>query len=236
MLYEIISPDAFLRPYIDPYATLSAIYDVVRKAYTKRVEVDREFQRKTSNLVQEHVSTYDVNAPLELLEINERTIELIKQKLGGDGTKVINLIKSIEKKAEDESNDPFLIAMAERAKAVQESFENRQTATKDALAELLALVQTNEERKKEQAEKGFDGLTFFVYRTLLDAKVNDAENVSRKIKEAFVALPHWKQSEKDLRELRRRVTFAIYAQQDDLEQVARLVEDLFTLLEKADRI
>ncbi len=37
MLYEIISPDAFLRPYIEDYATVSRIYDVVRKAYTKRV-------------------------------------------------------------------------------------------------------------------------------------------------------------------------------------------------------
>jgi type I restriction enzyme R subunit len=142
MLYEIISPDAFLRPYIEPYATLSAIYDVVRKAYTKRVEVDRDFQRKTNALVQDHVGTYNVNAPLELVEINERTIELIKQKLGGDGTKVINLIKSIEKKAEAESDDPFLIAMAERAKLVQEGFENRQKDTAEALADLLALVQT----------------------------------------------------------------------------------------------
>lgn len=236
MLYEIISPDAFLRPYIEQYATLSAIYDVVRKAYTKRVEVDRDFQRKTNALVQDHVGTYNVNAPLELVEINERTIELIKQKLGGDGTKVINLIKSIEKKAEAESDDPFLIAMAERAKLVQESFENRQKDTAEALADLLALVQTNEDRKKEQAEKGFDGLTFFVYRTLLDAKVNDAESVSRKIKTAFVAFPHWKTSEKELRELRAKVTFAIYSQVDDPEAVARLVDDLFTLLEKADRI
>jgi type I restriction enzyme, R subunit len=236
MLYEIISPDAFLRPYIEPYATLSAIYDVVRKAYTKRVEVDRDFQRKTNALVQDHVGTYNVNAPLELVEINERTIELIKKKLGGDGTKVINLIKSIEKKAEAESEDPFLIAMAERAKLVQESFENRQKDTAEALADLLALVQTNEDRKKEQAEKGFDGLTFFVYRTLLDAKVNDAESVSRKIKTAFVAFPHWKTSEKELRELRAKVTFAIYSQVDDPEAVARLVDDLFTLLEKADRI
>jgi type I restriction enzyme R subunit len=148
MLYEIISPDAFLRPYIEPYATLSAIYDVVRKAYTKRVEVDRDFQRKTNALVQDHVGTYNVNAPLELVEINERTIELIKQKLGGDGTKVINLIKSIEKKAEAESDDPFLIAMAERAKLVQEGFENRQKDTAEALADLLALVQTNEDRKE----------------------------------------------------------------------------------------
>ena len=236
MLYEIISPDAFLRPYIEPYATLSAIYHVVRKAYTKHVEVDREFQRKTNNLVQEHVGTYNVNAPLVLVEINEHTIELIKKKLGGDGTKVINLIKSIEKKADEESDDPFLIAMAERAKLVQEGFENRQKDTAEALADLLALVAQNEVRKKEQAEKGFDGLTFFVYRTLLDAKVNDAESVSRKIKAAFIAYPNWKGSEKEMRELRSKVTFAIFAQVDDEAQVARLVEDLFTLLEKADRI
>ena len=35
MLYEIISPDAFLRPFIEDYGTLSAIYDVVRKAYAQ---------------------------------------------------------------------------------------------------------------------------------------------------------------------------------------------------------
>jgi type I restriction enzyme R subunit len=43
MLYEIISPDAFMRPYLDNYATLSAIYAVVRKAYTYKVYVDRDF-------------------------------------------------------------------------------------------------------------------------------------------------------------------------------------------------
>jgi type I restriction enzyme R subunit len=41
MLYEIISPDAFLRPFIDSYATLSSIFAVVRNAYAKTVYVDR---------------------------------------------------------------------------------------------------------------------------------------------------------------------------------------------------
>ena len=44
-----------------------------------------------------------------------RTIELIKQQ-GGEGTKVINLVKSIEKTAEENSDDPYLIAMAERVR------------------------------------------------------------------------------------------------------------------------
>ena len=49
MLYEIISPDAFLRPFIDDYTTLSSIYAVVRKAYAKTVYVDRAFQEKPTS-------------------------------------------------------------------------------------------------------------------------------------------------------------------------------------------
>lgn len=236
MLYEIISPDAFLRPFIDHFTTLSAIYDIVRKAYTKRVMVDRDFQKKTNALVQEHVGGYTSDGPLDPVKIDATTLELIRKKRGGEGTKVINLIKSIQKTAEEESEDPFLIAMAQRAQAVQESFEHRQTETAEALELLLKEVSLNEERKKEQAEKGFDGLTFFVYRTLLDAKIGNAEGVSRKIKEAFVAHPNWKRSEAALRELRKQVTFAVFAEIDDLDGVTRIVDELFTLLAKADRI
>ena len=236
MLYEIISPDAFLRPFIDNYRTLTAIYDVVRKAYTKTVMVDRDFQRKTAMLVQENVGAYTTQGPLDLVRIDEHTIEHIQKKRGGDGTKVINLVKSIEKAAEENSDDPFLIAMAERAKAVQESFEQRQTATAVALENLLKDVELNEARKKEQAEKGFDGLTFFVYRTLLDAKISNPEMVSARIRDAFLEFPNWKKSEKSLRELRRKVTFAIFAESDDLDHVTSLVDELFTLLEKAERI
>ncbi|PKY11036.1 restriction endonuclease subunit R [Acidithiobacillus marinus] len=236
MLYEIISPDAFLRPFIADYGTLSAIYQIVRKAYTRTVMVDREFQAKTNHLVQDQVGSYGVGGLGETVAINGNTIELIKNKSGGDGTKVINLIKSIEKLAEESSDDPYLIAMAERARAVQESFEQRQTSTAEALAELLREVEGNETRKKEQAEKSFDGLTYFVYRSLLDAKIENAEAVSRTIRLAFTEFPNWKRSENALRELRKKVTFALFAETDDLDRVTALVDELFTLLEKAERI
>jgi type I restriction enzyme R subunit len=108
MLYEIISPDAFLRPYIEPYASLSAIYAVVRNANSRKVYVDRAFQRKTNELVQNHVAAGQLDQVTEFVTIDAQTIELIKARGGGDGTKVINLIKSIEKAADEESGDPFL--------------------------------------------------------------------------------------------------------------------------------
>jgi type I restriction enzyme R subunit len=230
MLYEIISPDAFLRPFIDDYTSLAAMYAVVAKAYTKQVYVDRAFQRKTNELVQKHVTSSPIAAVTDYVAINSQTIDLIKEKHGGDDTKVINLIKSIEKTAEEESGDPFLVAMADRAKAIQESYEDRQTSTQEALDELFAEIKRNEQRKREQAEKGYDALRYFVFTALQDAGINNPEGVSAKAAKAFVDYPNWRQSEADLRELRKSVTFAVYAETDDLEAVAAVVEKLLDRL------
>jgi type I restriction enzyme R subunit len=226
MLFEIISPDAFLRPFLEDYTSLSAIYAVVAKAYTKTVYVDKAFQRKTNELVQKHVTSSPIVAVTDFVAINAQTIDLIKQKHGGDDTKVINLVKSIERTAEEESGDPFLIAMADRAKAIQESYEDRQTSTQAALDELFAEIKRNEQRKREQAERGYDSLRYFVFTTIRDVGVGNAEAVSAKIAKAFVDHPNWGQSEAELRELRKEVTFAVYAEKDDPDEVAAIVERL----------
>ena len=84
MLYEIISPDAFLRPYIEIYATLSAIYAVVaqglRKDGLRRSSVPDE--RRTSSSRSTWVRPASKRSPTSF-EIDEDTIELIKQKEGG---------------------------------------------------------------------------------------------------------------------------------------------------------
>ena len=71
---------------------------------------------------------------------------------------------------------------------------------------------------------------------LLDAGIDEADSVSRKIRQAFVAHPNWKISENELRDLRQAVTFAIFAETEDVDHVVHLVDDLFTLLDKASRI
>lgn len=230
MLYEIISPDKFLRPYIDDYTTLSAIYKVVRNAYGKRLQVDREFQRKTNELIQSKVAGTYPTFDNEYFEINEKSIEYIKSKNKNENTKVINLIKSIEKIAEEHSDDPFLIGLRERAEAIEERYEDRQLSTQEALVEIRKIYEDDVKRKKEQAVKGFDGLTFFIYRTLLDKGLPKSEEVTKQIKEEFVNNPNWKTSEKELRELRRGVYYAILAEEDNIDKTASIVEELFNHL------
>jgi type I restriction enzyme, R subunit len=235
MLYEIISPDAFLRPFIENYASLSGIYEVVRNAYAKRVYVDRGFQKKTNELVQRHIGAAMEHPQDEYIAIDGSTIESIKARDEGKATKVINLIKAIQRTAENESDDPFLIALTDRAKAVQESFENRQTTTAEALAELLAAIEKNEQRKQEQAAKGLDALTYFVLCKLTDDGISNAKVASQKVAAALAAFPNWQRSEQELREARKKATFAIYAEEDDMEKVTATVEALFTLLQRSFR-
>lgn len=236
MLYEIISPDPFLRPFLEDYATLSSIYAVVQNAYAKTVYVDRAFQKKTNELVQRHVDAKLVKEPApEYVAINKETIDAIKRRGQGDTTKVINLIKAIEKTAEENSDDPFLVALAERARLVQESFEDRQTSTEAALTNLLAEISKNEQRKKEQAAKGLDGLTYFVLCKLTDEGIPNPEIASRKVAAAFANFPNWQRSEADLREARKEATFAILAEEDDVTKVTATVEALISLLQRSYR-
>ena len=96
---------------------------------------------------------------------------------------------------------------------------------------LFAEIKRNEQRKKQQAEKGYDSLRYFVFTTLQEAGVKDADGeCSAKVAKAFVDHPNWRQSEADLRELRKAVTFAVYAEKDDLDEVAAIVEKLLANL------
>jgi type I restriction enzyme R subunit len=235
MLYEIISPDAFLRPYLDDYASLAAIFSVVQNAYGRKVYIDRAFQKKTNELVQRHVDAGELPPVTDFVEIDPGAIDVIKTKQGGDAARVINLIKSIERAAEEASQDPFLIALADRAKAVRENYEDRQVTTSDALQELLEELEADQERRERQAISGLDAITHFVLTELQANEVRNAEGVSRRAAQAFTKHPDWRVSEAALREVRKDLTFAVLAEVDKMEKVVGIVDHLIDVLTRGER-
>jgi type I restriction enzyme R subunit len=74
-----------------------------------------------------------------------------------------------------------------------------------------------------------------VFCKLINDDISNAEPVSKEIREAFVKFPNWQRSEAELRELRKQVTFAIFAEEENMEKATATVEDLFTLLQKSVR-
>lgn len=118
---------------------------------------------------------------------------------------------------------------------MQESFESRQQSTADALAELFSDIAKNEQRKKDQAAKGLDSLTYFVSLQLTEQGIPNAAVVSAKVCAAFGKFTNWQRSENELRELRKQVTYAIFAEEDDMDKVTATVEALFDHLIRGAR-
>ena len=96
-IYEILSPDAFLRPYIDDYETLTRFFRILREAYEPGLALDKDFSRKTAKLVQEFTKSGPIKPALEVYEINEETLRKIEESKASDTEKIFNLLKGISK-------------------------------------------------------------------------------------------------------------------------------------------
>jgi type I restriction enzyme R subunit len=94
-LYEILSPDAFLRPWMKDYQALAEMYQLVRSCYDRGVVVDRSFLRKTAGLVQANALTSGIGVPGKIHELNAKTLEQIAVAEQPDTVKVFNLLKAV---------------------------------------------------------------------------------------------------------------------------------------------
>ena len=69
MVYDVLSPDAFLRPYLDDYEALAALYHLIHAAYSARLYEDRELTDKTRTLLHDHTTLYNLAAPATIHEL-----------------------------------------------------------------------------------------------------------------------------------------------------------------------
>src|SRR3989339_685477 len=234
MLYEIISPDAFIRPYIDNYKTLTQIYYVVRNAFAYRIYVDKEFQRKTAELVKENVDIKILGTGTELVGLDKETIEAIKANKIPENVKVINLIKSIEKIAEKESDDLTLISLKDKAHQIQEDYEDRIISTEEALDKLKGILDGISEKEEKQKQKGLDDLEYFLSEKLTEVGIKNSDETAKKFKTAFNEYPNWNKSEASARELRLKLYGILLDEIDDIDKANALIDHLFNLFIKAN--
>jgi len=234
-LYEILSPDAFLREYIVDYETLSRLYQVLRAAYEPGLSIDREFSRKTAALVQQHSHGGPIREPSEVYEIREDTLEVLRTSDLPDTNKVFNLLKSLRKTvAGMVGRAPYLIPIGERAEAIALLFQERQITTQEALQQLEELVQEFQQAEKARKKQGLPGEAFAVYWLLNRQEVPRAETIAAEMAESFASRPHWKINEAQAREVRRAL-YAALIRSGRTEGNAPLVEQVLKMIAGAGR-
>jgi type I restriction enzyme R subunit len=203
-IYEILSPDAFLRPYIEDYETLARMYRILREAYEPGAAVDREFSRKTARLVQERTESGAIKPALEVYEINEATLRKIEQSKASDTEKVFNLLKSIFDAIRlNLSREPFLISIGERAELIAELYRQRQKNTQETLKNLKELIAEINAARKQQAEKDMPVEAFSIFWLLRQEGVAKPEDVANRMRKALEEYPHWRTSERHERNVKQ---------------------------------
>ena len=231
-IFEILSPDPFLRPFLADYEELTRMYQTVRANFEPGVSVDRSFLRKTEELVQRYTGTGEIREDGAVYELNERTLERIAGKDQPDTLKVFNLIKALIAMVEEYGTlQPYLIPIGERAELIADAFKERQKTTKEALRELMELVQEYQQAERSREETHLSPEAFAVYWYFKRQGVEGAETVAGKAAEAFEKYPHWQRAADQEREVRLELYRSLAGKK--VEQMVELVNKLVDILKRA---
>ncbi len=202
-LYNILSPDAFLRPFIKDYQALASLYGLIRNAYTDRIYVDKELTSKTRELLQQHTESDTFELPGSVHELGADALRKIKKSYVSDTVKVLNLRKVLTEVVIDESpSKPFLISIGERAEIVSEAYENRQLTTQQVLMEFEKLSEEYERASNERDQMGLDENAFAVYKVLNDFKKDITPEHARAVSVLFDQFPDYQWNHHHNSELR----------------------------------
>ena len=202
-LYNIISPDSFLHPFLEDYSALAALYRLIRNKYSDNIPVDKELVAKTQELLQTQTEGNLLDLPDDVYELNETALMELRQSDVSDTVKVLNLRKAILQKVINEGESkPFLISIGERAEAAIEAYENRQSGTQETLAEFMRFAEEYASAARESTQMGLDDNTFAIYRELKNYIENVTPVQAQSVNQIFEKYPDHQWDEHQAKALR----------------------------------
>ncbi len=205
-IYDILSPDSFLRPYVEDVETLARMFRILKEAYDPGIPIDKDFSRKTAKLVQKHTKTDKIKSTLDIYEINEETLRKIEESKASDTEKVFNLLKSIEKTIKDNVDwAPYLISIGDKAILIAELYKIRQKSTLEALEELKRIIEEINSARKEQEERNMSAEVFSIFWLLKKEGIEAPEDKANHMKGVLARFPHWRRSEHHEREVKNEL-------------------------------
>lgn len=234
-LYEILSPDPFLRPYVDEFGRLSAIYRILRASFEPHLPIEKSFLRKTAELVQNKTHTGEIVDPEEVYELTEEAIAVIGTSSKPDVVKIFNLLKVLEKNVREKAaGAPYLVPIGERAQQIAEAFQQRLIDTQAALEALMELLEEARRAEAEQKSSGLDLDAFSVAWLLNQEGFDDAHQVGAAMEASFADHPHWRHTMKQESEVR----VALYKQlvpKMSVPDAKELVDQILGMLRRSER-
>ena len=208
--FEIISPDVFLRPYLEKYYLFAGIFRVIKANFRSEWQIILEkLRKKTEKLVKEISKTKGLVETLPVYPINERAIALIHADSSPETVKIIKIHKSIADLIDTEGvNQPFLFSLREKLEKIIEDFESKQCSTKEALARLESLIGEINSARNEKKKLGLNEKQFGYYWILKEdglKEKEDSKEIAEKIFDLTKEHSNWMYNNLENRALKRKL-------------------------------
>lgn len=235
-IYDILSPDKFLRPYIDDFETLARMLRIIKEAYEPGILIDKEFSRKTVELVQKHTESSRIKSTIDIYEINENTLKKIEDSKATDTEKIFNLIKSIEKTIKENiDSSPYLISIGEKAELITKQFKERQKSTRETLDELKEIIEEMNTARAEQVKTNMPVEIFSIFWVLKNDGIDKPEDIANQMRDVLEKFPHWKKSERHEREVKQKLIGVLIQSGVAVEKVTNLSQSVMRVIKGGAR-
>ncbi len=227
-LYDVLSPDAALRPYLERYRALSELYAFLWEAFSDRPYTDKELTDKTRILLHQHAASSHLELPGAIRELGAKELALLKQSNTTETVKLLNLRKLLAITVEQKiRSQPYLQSIGERAERIIQEYEDRHLTTQQALDDLEKLTQEAVDAEEERQRLGVDANTFALYNALKLVIEAVPIQLAKDVNVVFTRYPDYQWNDHQINEVRAE----LYGLLHPHLATAKMIEAVNKLLE-----
>ena len=226
-MYNIISPDEFLRPHLDDFEKFARIFNILRMYYDNRQRPDMDLSEKTAQLVRENTSIGEFKLPKSTYMINDETLNKIKTDHKTDRERILSMINSIlNEVAHNLLKQPYLISIGERAEQIALMYGQGQESSENTAKGLESLIREMNEASKEQNSLRMPPDIFSLYWLLKNKGIKEAEEIAIAMSSVFIKYSKWRTNSRQERDIRLELNKALasHGNSKDISQIQKNTE------------
>lgn len=209
-MYNIISPDGFLRPHLEDFEKFARIYNILRLYYDNSQKPDLDLSKKTAELVRENTSIGEFKPPRSTYSINDETLNRIKSDHSTDRERILSMINSIINEVREKMiKQPYLISIGEKAEQIAQSYSQGQESSENVAKLLETLISQMNEANKEQNKLKMSPDIFSLYWFLKENKLREPEKIATEMSIVLTKYSKWRTNPRQERDIRLELNRAL---------------------------
>jgi type I restriction enzyme R subunit len=217
-MYNIISPDEFLRPHLNDFEKFARIYNILRQYYDNKLMPDQDLSKKTAELVREYTSSGEFVPPKTTYKIDESTLAKINQDHKSDRERILSMINSILNAVKENLlKEPYLISIGDRAEQIAQIYAQGQESSENTAKELERLIAEIYGARNEQNSLKMSSDIFSLYWFLKNNNTKDAKKVATEMAPVFSKYSKWRTNPRQERDIRLELNRTMIAHSNSSE-------------------